>query len=376
MDNLDVLVVDDESGIRSGVTRILRNFQVDYPFMDNAISFTVTEASSGEEALEMITTKVPDIILLDNKLPGISGVEVLEYINKNQIKTIVVMITSYASLDVAVKATKNGAFDFVPKPFTPQEIKSSLENITKHLFLSKMTQKMKKEGKQVRFQFLSVLSHEMKAPINAVEGYLQMMQEKQMGDSIEEYSDIIERSLVRMSGMRSLIMDMLDLTRIGSGKKKRDMKSQKIIELAVNAIDTMNPYAIQRDVTIISDIDENIVFYSDADEIGIILNNLISNAIKYNKIGGKVFLTINKKNKDLLIEIKDTGIGLTKDEIPKLFKEFVRIKNPKTKNISGSGLGLSIVKNFVDFYNGEISVSSIPDEGTIFNVLLKNVNDD
>ncbi|MCK5823769.1 MAG: response regulator, partial [Bacteroidales bacterium] len=143
MDNLDVLVVDDESGIRSGVTRILRNFQVDYPFMDNAISFTVTEASSGEEALEMITTKVPDIILLDNKLPGISGVEVLEYINKNQIKTIVVMITSYASLDVAVKATKNGAFDFVPKPFTPQEIKSSLENITKHLFLSKMTQKMK-----------------------------------------------------------------------------------------------------------------------------------------------------------------------------------------------------------------------------------------
>ena len=92
------------------------------------------------------------------------------------------MITSYASLDLAVKATNNGAYNFVPKPFTPQELKAAMESITKHLFLKRMTRKMQAEGKEIRFQFLSVLSHELKSPINAIEGYLQIMQDKQAGN--------------------------------------------------------------------------------------------------------------------------------------------------------------------------------------------------
>lgn len=109
MEKLDVLVVDDEPGIRSGVTRILRNFSVSYPFMDDDIQFNVIEAASGEEALEVINSKPPAIVLLDNKLPGIQGVEVLEYINNNHLDILVMMITSYASLELAVKATNNGA---------------------------------------------------------------------------------------------------------------------------------------------------------------------------------------------------------------------------------------------------------------------------
>jgi two-component system sensor histidine kinase/response regulator len=125
--------------------------------MDDEFGFTVEEASTGEEAIENLKEATPDIILLDNKLPGIQGIDVLEYINENQIDAYVVMITSYASLDLAVKATKHGAFDFVPKPFTPQELRSSMENVSKQLFLKRMTAKMHKEGKQIRFQFLSLL---------------------------------------------------------------------------------------------------------------------------------------------------------------------------------------------------------------------------
>ncbi|HRZ22205.1 MAG TPA: response regulator, partial [Bacteroidales bacterium] len=131
MATLKILVVDDEPGIRSGVSRILRNFRVDYPFMDEPFDFEVLEAATGEEGIEIIESNPPDILLLDNKLPGIQGVEVLEYIKKKQISIIVVMITSYASLELAVKATSDGAYDFIPKPFTPQELKSSVENITK-----------------------------------------------------------------------------------------------------------------------------------------------------------------------------------------------------------------------------------------------------
>src|SRR6056297_2611966 len=143
MDNtLKVLVVDDEPGICSGINRILRNYTVGYPFMDEDFTFDVKEASTGEDALKIIDEGGIDIVLLDNKLPGMDGIEVLEYIKKKEIDILVMMITSYASLDLAVKATQNGAYNFVPKPFTPQELKSAVENITKHLFLRRMTKDM------------------------------------------------------------------------------------------------------------------------------------------------------------------------------------------------------------------------------------------
>ncbi|MBN1200210.1 MAG: response regulator, partial [Bacteroidales bacterium] len=177
MKTLNVLVVDDEPGIRAGVIRVLRNFTVGFPFMDEDFDFSVVEAETGEEAITVLDKEQTDIVLLDNKLPGIYGIEVLEYIRKREFDTEVMMITSYASLDLAVKATNNGAFNFVPKPFTPQELKTAMESITKHLYLKRMTRKMNAEGKQVRFQFLSVLSHELKSPLNAIEGYLKIMQD-------------------------------------------------------------------------------------------------------------------------------------------------------------------------------------------------------
>ncbi|NTW34084.1 MAG: response regulator, partial [Bacteroidetes bacterium] len=174
MQKLKLLVVDDEPGIRSGIIRILKNYTVDFPFIEDEFSYEIIEAATGEEALDLINKSQLDIILLDNKLPGIEGVEVLEYINKIKYDALVMMITSYASLELAVKSTKNGAYNFVPKPFTPTELKSAIENITKHLVLKRMTQKMHTDEKQIKYQFLSMLSHELKSPINAVEGYLRI----------------------------------------------------------------------------------------------------------------------------------------------------------------------------------------------------------
>ena len=230
---------------------------------------------------------MPDILLLDNKLPGIQGVEVLEYIRKRNYDIVVAMITSYASLDVAIRATRDGAIDFIPKPFTPQELKSSIENITKQLYLKRITHKMKQEGKKIRYQFLSVLSHELKAPLNALEGYLRMMQEKQAGDRIEDYAAPIERSLQRIQGMRSLIMDLLDFTKIRLERREEKIQEVNLSEVASDAIVTVQPYAIQMDVTINLDVRSDVVIMADPDDIEIVFNNLISNAVKYNKVGGK-----------------------------------------------------------------------------------------
>ncbi len=372
MELIKLLVVDDEPGIRSGISRVLRDFSVSYPFMEEACKFEIIEAPTGEDAIEIINTNLPDIMLLDNKLPGIQGIEVLEYVSKNHLDIVVVMITSYASLEIAVKATKNGAFDFIPKPFTPQELRSSMETITKQVYFRRMTKKLNTAGKQIRFQFLSVLSHELKAPLNAIEGYLKMMEEKQYGENIDDYQPIVERSIARVKGMRSLIMDLLDLTKIESGTNTRDIKEVNIMDILQVSIDAMKPFAIQNDVNVYLNSHNGISIKVDPREMEIVFNNLISNAIKYNKPGGRVDCSVKPKEEFIVFTISDNGIGMSEDDMSKLFNEFVRIKNQRTKGISGSGLGLSIVKKIVDAYEGDITVTSSPDKGTTFIVTLPN----
>ncbi|MCU0460551.1 MAG: hybrid sensor histidine kinase/response regulator [Bacteroidales bacterium] len=367
---LKILVIDDEPGIRSGVTRILRDFHVTYPFMDEDYTFEVLQAPTGEDGISIIENDKPDIILLDNKLPGIQGVDVLEYVRERKYDIVVAMITSYASLDVAIRATRDGATDFIPKPFTPQELKSSIENISKQLYLRKVTDKLKTEGKKVRYQFLSVLSHELKAPLNAIEGYLRMMQEKQAGDRIDDYADHIDRSLQRIQGMRNLIMDLLDFTKIRLERREEKIQEVDLAEVAKGAIVTVQPYAIQMDVTINLDVRSDSMIMADPEDMEIIFNNLISNAVKYNKVGGKADITIDSTESEVLLVFTDTGIGISDADRENLFKDFMRVKNERTKNISGSGLGLSIVRKVIELYHGTVKVDSKPDLGTVFTVRL------
>ncbi len=370
MATFKILIIDDEPGIREGTKRILQNFKVDYPFMDEKIDFQVFEAETGKSGIEIIDKELPEILLLDNKLPDIQGVEVLEYVKSKHYDIVVVMITSYASLELAVKATRDGAYDFIPKPFTPQEIRASVENITKQIFLKRMTQSLNNTGKQIRFQFLSVLSHELKAPLNAVDGYIKMIKERQLGNNVDAYEEMLDRSIERIKGMRQLILDLLDLTKIETGKPTQKLEIVNVRKIVQIGVDTIRPYAIQKDVDVYINSRENIEMKADPGEIEIIMNNLISNAVKYNKPGGRVDIFLEKKDNVLNITVSDTGIGLKTEDREKIFDDFVRIKSSQTREITGSGLGLSIVKKIVDMYNGKIDVQSEPDKGTSFMITL------
>lgn len=370
METLNMLIVDDEPGIRTGIHRSLKDFTVNFPFFDDDYNFDLIDAESGEQAISILESQKVDVVLLDNKLPGIEGIDVLEYINKKQTDCVVMMITSYASIDLALRATNNGAYNFIPKPFSSQDLKSACESITKHLFLKRMTRKMKYEAKQVRFKFLSVLSHELKSPINAIEGYLRIMKDRQMGENISAYEKMIDRSIIRLDSMRGLIMDMLDLTKIESGTKIRTLSTVNIIDVAKTAIDSIYPVAIQMNIKIIPDFPEEMIVNADSGEIEIILNNLLSNAVKYNRENGEVKVLIGIDDDNLNFVVTDTGIGMSDIEQSMLFREFTRIKTDKTKNLSGSGLGLSIVKKIVDLYHGTIEVRSKSDFGSEFHVKL------
>jgi signal transduction histidine kinase len=216
-----------------------------------------------------------------------------------------------------------------------------------------------------------VLAHELKAPLSAIEGYLNILKDRSAGDDPAVYERMIDRSLVRSEHMRKLISDLLDMTRIESGQKKRDLAEVDLRELAQLSVDTLLPSARARNIEIALHASGPITMTADRGEIEIIFNNLISNAVKYNRDNGKVFINIERQGEEIVLTVDDTGIGMSPEETAKLFGDFVRIKNDKTRNILGSGLGLSIVRKLAQMYGGDATVVSTPDVGSTFTVTLR-----
>jgi signal transduction histidine kinase len=280
------------------------------------------------------------------------------------------MITAYASIETAVTATKQGAFDFLAKPFTPMELKETIYKAVKHLVLMRQAHKLTEEKRKVRFQFISVLAHEMKAPLAALDGYLNILRERAAGESQEVYDHMLDRCLTRIQGMRKMIIDLLDLTRIESGERKRDVSEVDVREIVHTAIDTATPEAQERSISISFPENGPVLMQADRSELEIVFNNLITNAVKYNRDGGRVDVELHADGGQVSIVVTDTGIGMSTEEAARLFSDFVRIKNEKTRNILGSGLGLSTVKKIALLYGGEVSVESEPDKGSRFTVTL------
>ena len=181
MDLLNILIVDDEYGMRRGAERALRKMHLHLHDINGDVSFNIRTAADGREFDERMAEEQPDIVILDYKLPDTTGLDILDRLMKQPLDLLVIMITAYASLDTAVTATRRGAYDFLAKPFTPEELRGAVRKAARHLILQRQARRLAEEKRQVRFQFVSVLAHEMKAPISAIEGYLQMMRERAVG---------------------------------------------------------------------------------------------------------------------------------------------------------------------------------------------------
>lgn len=373
MDELRVLVVDDELGIRMSIAKALRGAVVEVPEFNSSFTLVTESAESAELALDMIRQSPPDILLLDQKLPGMTGIELVEKLAAESIGVLTIMITAYASLETAVSATRSGAFDFLAKPFTPYELRACLFKAAKHIVLQRQAMKLVAERKRVRFEFLSVVAHELKSPTAAVEGYLMMMRDRVMGDQIDEYNDVVDRAIFRLSGMHKLIADLLDLTRIESGSKRREVADVDLVKIAGLSAESGRELGKPRGITVNILTDGPTTIKADPGEMELIVNNFVSNAVKYNRDGGKVDVTIGRHDDGMMhISVADTGIGMKPDDVKRLFGEFVRIKNEKTRRIEGSGLGLSIVKKLVDMYEGRIEVNSEWEVGTTFHVIIRD----
>lgn len=365
---LKVLIIDDEEGMCKATTRVLDKFVIHFDDLTAKVNFEISYCTSGADFLGKHLTIDYDLYLVDYKLPDINGIQIIEHIKSKKVDSLIIMITAYATLETAINATKKGAFDFIAKPFSPDELRHAINKATYHYLLSSKAKNLEDEKKKVRFQFISVLAHELKSPLNAIEGYVDLL-ENNHNLSEQDFNNVLNRTKLRITGMRKLIFDLLDLTRIESGEKLRSFQNINFNDIIKSSIEMLNIDAQKRNISInYKPID--VFMDADKNEIEIIVNNLISNAIKYNKNAGTVNVELVSDNDKIKIIVSDTGIGIEEEQMSKIFTDFFRIKNKNTVNILGSGLGLSTIHKIVKLYNGSIDVTSKIDEGTTFAATL------
>ena len=228
----------------------------------------------------------------------------------------------------------------------------------------------------IKSQFVSMVSHELKAPIAAVYGFLKLISDENIKLTKEQVKDYINRSMIRLDGLLKMVNDLLDISRMELKTVKKEIRKVCITEIIKSVLELFQIDIQRKSIQVEYDYQSNeFCIKADFDEITRLYTNLISNAIKYNRQQGSVVIKIYHLGNFVVTEIKDSGIGMKEEEKKKLFSEFYRAKNEFTKNISGTGLGLSIVKRIVDSYSGKIEIESEYGTGTTFRIHLPSAID-
>ena len=481
-----VLVVDDEPGVRRGCERVLR-----------AEGHTVLLAENGEQGLDVIRQHPEtDLALVDLRMPGISGLEFIAEARDIATETVFVVITAYATLEAAIEATKRGAYDFLTKPFAPDELvrlvnralervrlireRNRLEAERRRRLLELATEQSRlrtvidcmadgvlvcnaeqelvlhnpaalklltqvsdgqepslvnevassselvrmiaeasqqqkrlsheirlksepqplwalvdvapvvdessgrflgtvtvvrditelKRVEQVKAQFVRMVAHELRAPLSAVDSYLVVLLQGFVSDEQKE-REILSRSKERLKAMMDLVSDLLEISRMEAGAVRREITPQQMDDVLNEVMEILKPLAEANQVQIVLCMSGGLPpIEADREELIRLFSNLVSNAIKYNKPGGRVLVTAELDGRYVKVSVADTGVGMSEESQKRLFSEFFREKRAETSQVTGTGLGLSIVKRIVDFYHGRIEVQSRVGQGTTFTVWL------
>jgi len=373
---LRVLAVHPNPAMQAGMRRVLESFTAEVPDPRERVSFAMEALDSLSVAMDRMAEAPPDILLVEARPTDDEGLRLPGELLARGDDMPIILITQSASIQAAVDATKEGAFDFLLQPFTPAAFRHTVDRAARHVLLTRRARELEEERKRVRFDFIRVLGHELKAPLGAVTTNIGLLTGRYLGDDLGSYDELMQRCQVRLEQMRKLIVDLLDMTRLESGQKVRELAPVDLSEAIRDAVELMTPQAGERGIGLHIEAPDSCLFRADRGEIDMILNNLVSNAVKYNRDNGRVTVTLVPAEGAVSIAVSDTGIGMSPEEVSKLFGEFVRIRNKKTANILGSGLGLSILKRLVDLYHGRIDVDSVPDEGTTFRVTLQEAKNE
>jgi signal transduction histidine kinase len=356
-----VLVIDDDYAMRLSCEKILAK-----------MGLTVRAFEDGARGLSAVASLKPALIVVDLKMPGISGMEVIQRVREIDPQIIIVVITGYATIDTAVEAMKCGAYDFVPKPFSPDQLRLIINRGMDRRRLALESQRAEVDRVLLKRRFVTFVSHQLQTPLVAIHQYLDVLQRLDDGGASPEHRrEWIDRCLKRTEEMQTLIRDWLTLAKVEGGTLSGQRAKLDLREVIPAAVATSQESAGSEHVSVVAQLSGDPLYvWGDRNCIGVVLDNLITNAIKYNKPGGSVTISGRPAGGEVLVAVSDTGVGIPEKDRPFLFDEFFRVRGEAGKKAPGTGLGLHIVKKIVTEMGGAVSVESEVGVGSTFRVSL------
>jgi len=376
-----ILIVDDQPNNLKVISSVLSN------------KYTLSFANSGERALKILEKINPGLILLDIMMPDMDGYEVCQKIKSNErTKDIpVIFLSAKNEIEDIIKGFDLGGVDYISKPFNIKEItvriqnhlnlsnarkiiadqKSELETYIEEISETKtkleitnteLTKTIKEKDK-----FFSIIAHDLKTPFNGLLGLLQILSEDYNRISEKNKEEMIASLYQSTKNVYSLIENLLEWSRT-QGKTKsfspKELIPNQILKEIINIFEVK---AKLKEITIINDIDKDLVVFADEMMLNTIFRNLISNALKYSRKGGEITISsIFNKPGFITFSVEDNGVGMTQETISQLFQIEEHVSIPGTENEKGTGLGLILCKEFVELHKGVIEVRSVEDKGSVF----------
>ena len=354
-----IVVIDDDYAMRLSCERIL-----------SKTGFAVHTFEDGTRGLTAVADLRPALVLVDLKMPGISGMEVIPRIREIDPTAVIVVITGYATIGTAVDAMKAGAYDFLPKPFSPDELRLIVRRGLERRRLELSSRQCEIERELMKRRFVSFVSHQLKTPLVAVHQYLEVL--ARLGDSPDASAkarEWIGRCLTRTDEMRQLIDDWLTLSRIEGGTLGRQRSDVDVHDTLAHLVESHRPSADDDGVTLVLEAHAPLPVHADPTCLTVLFDNLIGNAITYNRRGGSVEVSATVDGREIVVTVRDTGIGIPADALPLLFEEFYRVPR-EGHAVPGTGLGLPIARRIALELGGTIAVESKEGAGSTFRVRL------
>ena len=375
----NILIVDDEPDIALILKLHLEE-----------AGFATNWAADGETALKLLNANGHDLILLDVRMPGISGIEVLQRLRTSGLDTPVIMMTAHGNESLVVECMKAGAADYVAKPFDMDDMILRM----KRAIETQQVVKQKKFLEQEKEDFIFMLSHDMKNPITAVMGSIDIMREGRLGAVNPEQVEYLQSAIESCEEVVTMIDNLLDVQRFDTGRmplRTDDINPASLIEKTVkHFLPAAERDNITLTLTVRSDLPEIAV---DSSIMTRVCANLIGNALKFVPEGGSVALScdciqqselskteiraaadcpvsLSAAARFLRIRVTDTGTGISSDDLTNIFKRYVQSDNASKRSRGGAGLGLAFCKKAVESFGGCIWAESDEGKGSRFNILL------
>lgn len=359
-----VLIVDDNAVNVKVIALTLR-----------PLNYKLVIAINGKSAIEMVEKTRPDLILLDVMMPGMDGYETCTIIKskpENQ-NLPIIFLTALSDKENTVKGFASGGVDYITKPFDKNEL---ISRVKTHIEL-KHTQDKLRETMQhlsdlngLKDKMFSVIGHDLRSPLGSIKMTLEFLSqtfEKTVDDELKSTFSLLVKTADEVF---SLLENLLGWAKSQSGNLSLEKEEIDLNDL-VNSLYLLNKGTLKlKGIDFISEIAPGTKVNADMNTLKIVFRNILSNAIKFTPEHGNIVVLANELNGKIKIDIKDSGIGIPEENIPKLFDQTQHLTTYGTNRESGSGLGLILCKDFIERNDGTIQVESEEGKGTTFSLLL------